>query len=203
VMPRFLPDGMVKYVRKGRDLVLQVHYHPSGKPETDQSLVGLHFSKQPIKKIVTGIAVVQTKLDIPPGEAHCEVTAESQELPVNMHVLGVSPHMHNLGREFKVTAAIPDRSEEVPLIWIKDWDFNWQGAYTYATPLKLPKGTRVDMEFTYDNSEHNPRNPTHPPVEVKYGEQTTNEMGFVFLTFGLPTPAEGAAFQRGGSLSVQ
>jgi hypothetical protein len=82
------------------------------------------------------------------------------------------------------------------LIWIKDWDFNWQSGYTFTSPIKLPKGTRVEMEYVYDNSEGNPRNPSHPPVRVAYGEQTTNEMGLAFLTFALPTPAEAAAFRR-------
>lgn len=176
MMPRFLPDGMVKYLRKGSDLVLQIHYHPSGKPETDQSVVGLHFSKQPIKKIVTGIAVVQTKLEIPAGESHVEVNAESSELPVNVHVMGVSPHMHNLGREFKVTASVPDRADEVPLIWIKDWDFNWQGAYQFERPIDLPKGSKIKVQAVYDNSAGNPKNPNNPPKVVRWGEQTTDEM---------------------------
>ncbi|MEI4884321.1 hypothetical protein, partial [Klebsiella pneumoniae] len=76
-------------------------------------------------------------------------------------------------------AHLPDGTER-RLLWIKDWDFNWQSAYTYASPLPLPSGTRVEMEYTYDNSEQNPRNPSHPPVRVTYGEQTTNEMGLVF-----------------------
>jgi mono/diheme cytochrome c family protein len=175
-VPRYLPDGMVRYLRKGSDLVLQVHYHPSGKEETDRSMVGIHFSKQPIKKIVTGIAVLQTKLDIPPDNAHVEVTAESQELPVNVHVLGVSPHMHNLGREIKVTALVPDRAKEIPLIWIKDWDFNWQGSYELAKPIELPKGSKIKVLSVYDNSTANPKNPNSPPKAVHWGEQTTDEM---------------------------
>ena len=83
-----------------------------------------------------------------------------------------------------------------PLIWIKDWDFNWQNAYRYRAPLDLPKGTRIDMEYTYDNSESNPHNPAHPPVRVTYGEQTTNEMGLAFLSLAFPTLADAASFQR-------
>ena len=71
------------------------------------------------------------------------------------------------------------------LIWIKDWDFNWQGQYRYSQPVKLPKGTRVELEYTYDNSAANPRNPSHPPVAVHWGEQTTNEMAVAFLSVKL------------------
>ncbi len=175
-MPRLLPDGLVKYVAQGSDLVLQVHYHPTGKVENDQSVVGIHFSKKPMmSKIVTGIAVLQTGLKIPAGDAHCEITAESHPLPVNVNVLALTPHMHNLGREFRVVARLPNNSE-VPLVWIKDWDFNWQGAYQFDKPIKLPKGSTISVKSTYDNSEANPKNPFKPPKAIRWGEQTTDEM---------------------------
>jgi mono/diheme cytochrome c family protein len=175
-MPRLLPDGLVKYLAQGSDLVLQVHYHPTGKVETDQSVVGVHFSKKPMmSKIVTGIAVLQTGLKIPAGDAHCEITAESHPLPVNVNVLALTPHMHNLGREFKVVAKLPNNSE-VPLVWIKDWDFNWQGAYQFEKPIKLPKGSTINVKATYDNSDANPKNPFKPPKAIRWGEQTTDEM---------------------------
>ncbi len=175
-MPRFMPSGVVKYLRKHSDLVLQVHYHPSGKPETDQSTVGIYFSKVAMEKIVTGIAVTQTGLRLPAGEAHCEVKAETETLPVDVWVVGVSPHMHNLGREMKVTATRPDRDAPIPLVWIKDWDFNWQGQYLLQKPIRLPKGSKILMEAVYDNSSENPKNPNNPPKEVHWGEQTSDEM---------------------------
>ena len=175
-VPRFLPEGLVKYVQKGSDLVLQVHYHPNGKEESDQSVIGVHFSKKPVSKIVTGIAVMQTGLKIPAGDAHCEITAQSQPLPVNVNVLGLSPHMHNLGREFKATAKMPGGAGEIPLIWIKDWDFNWQGAYQFEKPIRLPKGAIINVSSIYDNSAANPKNPHNPPKAIHWGEQTTDEM---------------------------
>jgi hypothetical protein len=94
----------------------------------------------------------------------------------------------------KITAQLPDGSEK-PLIWIKDWDFNWQGAYQYAKPIHLPKGTRVSLEYIYDNSPNNPRNPANPPVRVRWGEQTSDEMAVAFLAVSLP-PEELAGFQQ-------
>ena len=66
--------------------------------------------------------------------------------------------MHLLGREMKVWATLPDGSEK-PLVWIKDWDFNWQATYYLKEPMALPKGTKVHMTAYYDNSSQNPRNP--------------------------------------------
>lgn len=173
--PRMLPDGVGRLLRKGSDLVLQVHYHPSGKPERDQSSLGIYFAKKPVKQPVGGIALRSRNLYIPAGKSDHKVTAQSDPLPADVHAIGIGPHMHYIGKSMKVDATLPDGST-VPLIWIKDWDFNWQGAYQYAKPVKLPKGTVVKLEALYDNSSANPRNPSDPPQNVKWGEQTTDEM---------------------------
>ncbi len=98
------------------------------------------------------------KLNIPAGEKHYQVTAESEALPVDVNLLGVGPHMHLLGRKMKVVADTPD-GRIVPLVWIKDWDFNWQGQYAFADPVRLPKGSVIRVEAEYDNSTDNPSNP--------------------------------------------
>lgn len=185
--------GYAAVLRKGTDLVLQIHYHPDGKPETDRSSLGLFLTDPPTKGRAL-LLMRNNQIDIPPGDNHYVVKA-SVELPSDAQLLRITPHAHYLCKEMKIDAHLPDGSV-TPLIWIKDWDFNWQGAYAYAKPVPLPKGTRVEMTYIYDNSEMNPRNPVHPPVEVTYGEQTTNEMGLAFLSFALPTPADAVMFQR-------
>jgi hypothetical protein len=180
-------------IRKGTDLVIQIHYHPSGKPETDQSSLGLSFSGPPTKGR-TSVMLFDHHLDMAPGDAHY-VAKASLTLPRDLQLLGLTPHAHYLCKEMKVTATLPDGSAK-PLIWIKDWDFNWQNAYRYRTPLDLPKGTRIDMEYTYDNSENNPHNPAHPPVRIHWGEQTRDEMAVVFLAVVLPARADIGELQR-------
>jgi len=180
-------------LRKGTDVVVQIHYHPSGKPETDQSSLGLSFSGPPTKGR-TSILLMDHQLDIPPGDSHY-VAKASVTLPRDLQLVGLTPHAHYLAKDMKVTATLPDGSTK-PLIWIKDWDFNWQNAYRYRTPMDLPKGTRIDLEYTYDNSENNPHNPTRPPVRVHWGEQTKDEMALVFLAVVLPTRADIRDLQR-------
>lgn len=173
--PRLLPEGIGKYLRAGSDLVLQIHYHPDGKPETDQSVVGVYFTKTPARQIVAGIAVRTRNLDIPAGESRYHVTAQSAPLPVDAQAIGIAPHMHYIGKEMKVVAESPD-GKTTPLIWIRDWDFNWQGQYQYRSPVKLAKGTVIKLDAYYDNSAANPHNPSRPPKRVHWGEQTTDEM---------------------------
>jgi hypothetical protein len=177
-MPRRLPDGVGGFLRRGSDLVMQIHYHPSGKPETDRSSVGIYFTKEPVTKLIGGLAVRSRTLDIPPGEKSYRVTGESERLPADVSVLLVAPHMHLLGRQIKVTAHTP-AGETIPLVWIKDWDFNWQGGYRFVEPVRLPKGSVVRVEAEYDNSADNPHNPSSPPRRVRWGEQTADEMCLV------------------------
>jgi len=185
-------------IPKGADLVLQIHYHPSGKPEEDQSSLGLSFSGPPSRGRTAAI-MFNTRINIPPGDPHY-VVKSSLVLPRDVELGGITPHAHYLCKEMKIAAYLPDGSVE-PLIWIKDWDFNWQGGYQYKKPLALPKGTRVEMEYTYDNSENNPRNPAHPPVRVRWGEQTKDEMAVAFLAVVLPSPDDVQSFQQ--QLSAQ
>jgi hypothetical protein len=180
-------------IRKGMDVVIQIHYHPSGKPEQDQSSLGLSFSGPPTKGR-TSVLLFDHQLDIAPGDANY-VAKASLTLPRDVQLAGVTPHAHYLCKDMKVTATLPDGSTK-PLIWIKDWDFNWQNAYRYKTPIDLPKGTRIDLVYTFDNSENNPHNPVHPPVHIHWGEETKDEMALVFLTVLLPTTDETRDLQR-------
>ena len=180
-------------LKKGSDPVVQIHYHPSGKAETDMSSVGLTFGDAP-KRGKTSILMVDTNIDIPPGQSNYLVKS-SITLPREAEMVSVFPHAHLLCRDMKLDATLPS-GEVQHLIWIKNWDFNWQGGYRFETPLHLPKGTRVDMAYTFDNSDANPRNPSHPAREVTFGEQTTDEMAVAFLGVVLPTPADVAPFQR-------
>jgi tetratricopeptide (TPR) repeat protein len=95
-------------------------------------------------------------------------------------VLGVQPHAHNLAKEVRGFATLPDGTTK-SLIFIRDWDFRWQDTYRYSKPLSLPKGTILRMRYTYDNSTANPRNPNRPPKRVTYGQTTSSEMGSLWV----------------------
>lgn len=171
--PRYLPSGVARSLPKRCDLALQLHYHPSGKEETDQSQVAVYFSKQPVERYLNTLAMINFDVDIPPGETRHKMEM-SFTTPVELDLLNVTPHMHLIGTEMKVTATLPDGQVQ-PLVWV-DWNFNWQDQFEYSQPKKLPPGTRLDLEAYYDNSSGNPANPNTPPTEVLMGEMTTDEM---------------------------
>jgi tetratricopeptide (TPR) repeat protein len=118
-------------------------------------------------------------IDIPAGEAAYEIR-DRYLLPVDAQVLAVQPHAHNLGREMYAEAHLPDGTVR-SLITIRDWDFRWQDVYRYRTPISLPKGSTISMRFTYDNSDRNARNPFHPARRIVWGQNTTDEMGDLWV----------------------
>lgn len=173
--PHFTPDGLSWALNPGTDLVLQLHMHPSGKEEQVQPLVGFYFTDTPPTNTPFRINLSRYDIDIPAGASNHVVT-QDYVLPVDVQVLGVLPHAHYLAREMLGFAILPNGAREW-IIKINDWDFNWQGDYQLARPLPLPKGSRLVMRFTYDNSANNARNPNQPPKRVRFGLQTTDEMG--------------------------
>jgi mono/diheme cytochrome c family protein len=176
---RPLPEGVALRWPDGADFVLQLHLHPSGKPEQERSTVGFYLSSTPPTRSLSNFVISYKKLDIPAGEKAYRVSHE-KTTPADADVYGVFPHMHLIGKEFRAVAFLPDGTKK-SLLRIDDWDFNWQGYYEYRKPVFLPKGTRVVMECRYDNSAENPSNPHQPPRRVRYGEQTDNEMAILLL----------------------
>ncbi len=174
LIPRMPPPDVGKVVRKGSDLILLVHYHGTGKEEVDRSSVGLFFCKTPPARRTSTISLSSTKIDIPPGESRHRI-ALTAYMKADAHALSVLPHGHFLMREISLRATLP-AGQVVPLLWIDDWDFNWQGQYHFARPVPLPKGTRLDVVAYYDNSAENPFNPHRPPRRVKLGWASTDEM---------------------------
>ncbi|MBI3735120.1 thiol-disulfide isomerase, partial [Candidatus Sumerlaeota bacterium] len=94
------------------------------------------------------------------------------------------PHMHLRGKDMKVWAKFPDGTEK-DIIWVPKYDFNWQTIYEMKKPLFLPKGTKLYAKAHYNNSASNPNNPD-PNAAVHFGEETTAEMMFAFLSYTLP-----------------
>ena len=191
--PQMLPEGIATRLPKGSDFLLQVHFHPSGKPETEKSLIGIHFAEGAPAKSLISVSVptlfgVGAGIDIPPGAQEYTIK-DSLTLPADMKVYSAGAHAHYLARQMKAVATLPDGSSR-SLLWIKDWDFNWQDGYLYKQPFTLPKGTRIDVTITYDNSAENPRNPNNPPRRAVFGEQSFDEMGALLFDFELLNKAD-------------
>lgn len=175
------PEGSGTLLPKESDILMQVHYHRTGKPEKDRTKIGLYFAKEPVKKpwntmVITGMS----PLSYIPADKVQHVEKGAGYLAADATIHSVMPHMHLLGKSVKITMTPPDGTPQV-LVDITDWDYNWQETYWLAKPIPAKKGTKFEIEAVFDNSAKNPNNPSVPPKLVTFGEETTNEMLFGFI----------------------
>lgn len=182
--PHPLPEGLAYRLPARSDLILATHFHPSGKAEEEESTVGIYFAREPVTRRFTAVQLppafgALSGIDIPAGQSEY-VIEDSFVLPVDVDAFGVGAHAHYLGKSMTLVAILPN-GETKTLLSIPDWDFAWQEQYRFAEYVSLPKGTRLHSRITYDNSADNPRNPSNPPARVRFGEESTDEMGSTTL----------------------
>jgi tetratricopeptide (TPR) repeat protein/mono/diheme cytochrome c family protein len=174
------PEGMPVRLDPGNDLVLNMHLKPSGKAETIDAEIGLYFTSDPPTHQPMLLQLDRDDaLDIPAGDSRF-VVEDSLTLPVDVEVLGVYPHAHYIGRDLEGWATTPDGKKKW-LVWIRNWDIDRQSVYRYREPMPLPKGSVLHMRYTYDNSAVNVHNPSSPPVRVRAGNRSVDEMSHLWL----------------------
>jgi len=177
--PRASPPGAAWRLDPGSDFIVNLHLQPTGKPERVQASVGVYFTDLAPTRAPVVLRLGSRTIDIAAGDS-AYTASDSYVLPVDVEVIAVQAHAHNLARRIEARAARPDGLTQ-SLLTIPDWDFRWQDIYTYATPILLPRNTTIRTRFTYDNSASNPRNPHSPPRQVVWGQNTTEEMGDFWL----------------------
>jgi len=185
------PTSMPWRLDPGNDLILNMHLKPTGKPEAVDATIGLYFADKPATEHPMLLQLEDDDaLDIPANDPNF-VVEDQLELPVDVDALGVYPHAHYLGKKMEGYAVLPSvngkAGERKWLIRIDDWDIDRQSVYRFAPPVFLPKGTVIHMRYTYDNSSANVRNPNNPPIRVKAGNRSVDEMGHLWLQV-LPRP---------------
>ncbi len=204
-MPHFLPDGLGIHVAKNTDLILQTHFHPSGKVEQEKTTVGLYFAKQkPARTLLSFQAPplfgMLTGINIPPGEKAYKLKG-TFKAPVDMELITAGGHAHYTCASMVAKATLPDGTTK-SVLYLPKWDFNWQDVYTYKEPLKLPKGTVIDVELTYDNSADNPANPYNPPRRIGWGTASTDEMGSILFGALATSESDTPALRQGIRMQI-
>lgn len=178
--PIRFPKGTGKKMHRDTDIILNIHYSPNSRPkQTDQSRINFYFAKEPVQREVFSLAIAEDHISNPPFliKANEKKTFYSAfgPIPVDISVIAVLPHMHYLGKSIRAFAITPS-GEAIHFIKIDDWDFKWQDTYQFKNLLRVPAGSTIIMEATFDNTRENPANPNTPPKDVTYGWNTNSEM---------------------------
>ena len=182
--------GMAWRLAPNTDLVVQLHLRRTGKPEEIRPKIAFYFTADAPTRTPVAMRLGKQNIDIQPGE-HYSI-ADAYQLPVDAELLAIHPHAHYRAKEIRATADLPDGTRRW-LLRIDDWDFNWQDVYRFAEPVALPKGTTIRMLYNYDNSDANPRNPDRPPRHVVFGQNSSDEMGDLWLQVVTATEADRVA----------
>ena len=177
--PLFFPDGVGKRLEPNADLILNIHYSPTGRNQKDQSAVNFYFTNKPVKREVKTLILRENDIiNQPfylPANQISNFTMKSEVLKKDISMISVMPHMHFLGKYFE-SYAVTVKRDTIPLIRINDWDFNWQTMYQFTHYLKIPEGSVIYAKARYDNTINNPMNQFIPPKNIGYGWHTVSEM---------------------------
>jgi Flp pilus assembly protein TadD len=192
--PILSADGMPWRLVRGTDFVLELHLIPGQVAIDVQPTVALFFADARSAATPLMFKMGSTAIDIPAGSTDYAIT-DRYVLPADVDLLSLYPHAHFLGKDMQVSARLPDGTTR-SLLHIRQWSFHWQQDYRLAAPLPLPRGTAIDMRFTYDNSDRNPANPHRPPVRVFAGQRSTDEMGNLLLQLVPRSAADRARLMR-------
>jgi tetratricopeptide (TPR) repeat protein len=196
--PGMLPDkgtaGAAWKLTPDMKLVLHTHLQPSGKQEAVRFRVGLYYadSQPSVRPMI--LRVGSRDIDVPANQAN-HIVNDTYELPIDVDVLSIFPHAHKLCRQIVVDAVLPDGGART-LIAIRAFDEKWHDKYRFAEPVRLPKGTQLKTQFTYDNSPANLRNPHQPPQRTVYGSNANDEMSDVYLQVTPIDPAQYAVLDE-------
>ncbi len=186
------PSGMGMQLNAGARIIIQVHYPVGTTGQTDSTKVNIKFTTQPGVRNVS-IQPILNHIPAPfPGSlqdgplfipANTVKTFHSQfTLPLHASLLGVAPHAHLVCTKMK-TYGVTTSGDTLPFIDIPQWDFQWQGSHPFQRIIKVPAGTVLYGEATYDNTANNPNNPNNPPQDVSVGEATSDEMMLFYFTY--------------------
>ena len=172
-------DNSGRLIRKGSNLLLQIHYTTSGRATVDETEIGIYIYDEPPAYVMSGGVAGQRRFLVPPHAKEHKLEGV-QEIERDAYLYDLMPHMHYRGKYMSYTAEYPDGSSEI-LLSVPKYNFNWQFNYALKDPLFLPAGTRLIARGAMDNSDRNPANP-NPNLPVHFGLQTKHEMFFGFTT---------------------
>lgn len=184
--PTVSPAGFGLRLQKNAKIVVQIHYPAGSAGQVDSTELHFFFSSKPsLRNLMLLPALNHTQnIDKPlviPANTVTSFT-ETQPIPFDLTLFGVSPHMHLLGTSIESYGVLPNGDTD-KYISIPKWDFHWQGYYMFRQAKKLPMGSTAYARASFDNTVNNPMNPSNPPQEVRAGEATTDEMMLVYFLF--------------------
>ena len=180
-----LPEGFGVLLEKGSTISFNMHYHKEpaeGSGVWSSPEIAFFVADEPVKHKVINDSLGNRGFQIPPNHPRYRV-GSSRVLDKDTLVLTYWPHAHLRAVAARYTAFYPDGTEEL-LLDVPHYDQGWQVTYKYKEPKLLPKGTRIDVDFWYDNTaERASRQNFNSNRFVGHGPRTDDEMSLGFIGY--------------------
>ena len=173
-------EGLGTYIPAGGAIGLQMHYTPFGREVTDTTQIGLYFYDKRPPRMLRNSVIMDFSIEIPPEKANHAETAYL-EFPKDAELFYAFPHAHYRGQSSTLAIGYPDGREEM-ILSLPKYDFNWQRAYEFKDPIKVPAGAKLIARYTYDNSTQNAANPD-PSKKIVWGDQSFEEMLYTAISY--------------------
>ncbi len=178
VFPGRAPLKIGVRIKAGSNIYLQIHYPAGTGGKVDSTQVRLFFypvSTSGVRQVYTSTPLQNWSLNIPANTIDT-FTASYGPLPIGISMYSTFPHQHLVGKSIEDYAY--SGIDTIPLVRINNWEFHWQGYYTYKKLLKVPAAYTLFAKHVYDNTTANPNNPNSPPKLIQAGLNSTDEMLF-------------------------
>jgi hypothetical protein len=214
-VPLAAPKGVAIAIPSTGRLVMQIHYHPTGSAQIDAATsLQLRGFGSGLPDYIGSLALIgnfrgqnadgtglqpgpndaggKVEFRIPAGaSAHTEsMLFTVPKTDADYRIWAVASHMHYVGTDLRIgiaRQAPANEPTEECLLETPRWDFNWQRAYVYDTPIdqapSAKSGDVLSLRCSYDNSMQNPfvvealgEQGLSAPRDVVLGEETLDEM---------------------------
>ena len=180
-----LPDGYGLRLRPGSTLSFNMHFNKEPGPGTSfesQAEVGFFVEARPVEHEVITDTLGNNGFEIPPNVANYRI-GMARTMKKDTLLLNLWPHAHVRAAASRYIAYYPDGTQEV-LLDVPKYDQSWQVTYKYREPKLLPKGTRLEVDFWYDNTEERGvRRAFNSDRAIGFGARSNDEMSLGFLSY--------------------
>lgn len=173
--PWRLPAGGAYKIAPGSELVVEVLFHPIGRPDTGRVDLGLYWAKEPQHSAIT--RTLGRNDFVLPDDA-VTTLSDAWTVDEDIALIAAYPEARELATQIRLTAYIPSKGAKTVLL-VYSFDPSWLGSYVFEQPIRLPKGTRIKVDVLYDNARHALRE----TVPVRFGPKESDELFWMHLQY--------------------
>ena len=145
VFPGTGPLKMGIRIKAGSNLILQVHYPVGTVGQADSTKIRLYYypvGTTGVRPVYVTTPLQNWTMNIPANTIKTYAATDVSTAATNsISIFATFPHSHKICSNIINYAYLG--TDTIPLIRINNWDFNFQGFYTFDFMKKIPMGHRL------------------------------------------------------------